>query len=229
MSRPVSDPGKWTERSSANGPRREEHEAMFQLLFERSPDAIWLMDPTEMLFVDCNDAAVELLRATDRTQVLGVHPAELSPSIQPDGQDSRTKAAAITASTLAQGTQRFEWVARRFDGTEVPLEVATIPILSEGRRLNVVVARDITERKLAEQALLESEQKFHQLFEARSDSIMILDPATLRCVDCNAAAARMGLADKHWLIGRSIFELSPERQPDGRLTTEATHEVVQRV
>ena len=230
MNKAVSALGKWTERSSATGPHRGENEDMFQLLFERSPDAIWLMDPSEMLFVDCNNAAIELLRAKDKAQLLGVHPAELSPPLQPDGQDSRAKAAAITELTQAQGTQRFEWVARRFDGTEVPLEVATIPILSQGRRLNVVVARDITERKLAEEALRESERKFRQLFEASSDSILILDPETLGCVDCNAAAARMGAeGNKQWLIGRSIFELSPERQPDGRLTREATRDLVDRV
>ncbi|HLH56970.1 MAG TPA: PAS domain S-box protein, partial [Verrucomicrobiae bacterium] len=230
MSKAFSERGKWTERSSAPEPGRAENEGMFELLFERSPDAIWLMDPKQMIFVDCNDAAIELLRAKDRAQLLGVHPAELSPSIQPDGQDSRTKAADITARTLALGTQRFEWLARRFDGSEVPLEVATIPILSQGRQLNVVVARDITERKLAEQALRESERKFRQIFEASSDSLLILDPETLRCVDCNAAAARMGAyGDKQWLIGRTIFDLSPERQPDGRATAEATRELVGRV
>jgi len=36
---------------------------MFQLLFERSADAILLLDPQAGVFVDCNQAAVELMHA----------------------------------------------------------------------------------------------------------------------------------------------------------------------
>jgi PAS domain S-box-containing protein len=202
---------------------------MFQLLFERSPDAIWLLDPREILFVDCNEAAVQLMRARDRAQLLGIRPSDLSPPQQPDGQDSATKAAALTALTEEQGTQRFEWQARRLDGTDVPLEVAAIPIVSQGRRLNVVIARDVTERKIAEAALRESELKFRQLFEASSDSIMIIEAETLRCVDCNEAAVAMtARGDRQWLLSQTVADLSPEYQPDGRRSSEVACELSER-
>jgi len=84
------------------------------------------------------------------------------------------------------GSHRFEWVAHRFDGSEVPLEVLSTAIEVGGRSLNVVVSRDITERKSTEAALRESEQKFRELFEASSDAIQILDPQQRKIVDCNA-------------------------------------------
>ena len=36
----------------------KDNPSMFQLLFERSADAIWLFDPKANVFVDCNSAAV---------------------------------------------------------------------------------------------------------------------------------------------------------------------------
>jgi hypothetical protein len=48
---------KWTERPSASVKGSTEDRSMFDLLFERSADAIWLLDPENVVFVDCNQAA----------------------------------------------------------------------------------------------------------------------------------------------------------------------------
>src|SRR5258705_8530069 len=89
---------------------------MFQLLFERSADAIWLFDPQAGVFVDCNSAAVELMRAGTKDKLLGARPEDLSPLIQPDGTTSREKTTQVVALAEEHGSHRFEWLARRFDG-----------------------------------------------------------------------------------------------------------------
>ena len=66
---------------------------MFQLLFERSADAILLFDPQAWVFVDCNAAAVALLRAPSKNQLMQVSPVDLAPPFQPDGRPSRESAA----------------------------------------------------------------------------------------------------------------------------------------
>ena len=195
---------------------------MFQLLFERSADAILLFDPQGGVFVDCNSAAVELLGAGTKEKLLGARPEDLSPPLQPDGTTSHEKSAQIVALVDEFGSHRFEWVAHRFDGSEVPLEVLSTAIEVGGRSLNVVVSRDITERKSTEAALRESEQKFRELFEASSDAIQILDPQQRKIVDCNAATVEMaGGGDKDWFLKQPVESMSPERQPDGRLSKEA--------
>ena len=202
---------------------------MFQLLFERSADAIWLFDPQAGVFVDCNSAAVELMRAGTKQKLLGARPEDLSPLLQPDGTPSREKSAQIVALVEKHGGHRFEWVGRRFDGNEVPLEVLSTPIQVGDRSLTVVVSRDITERKSTEAALRESEQKFRELFEASSDAIQILDPQERRIIDCNAATVNMtGGGDKDWFLKQPVDSLSPERQPDGRSSREAGRAWVER-
>src|SRR5215471_19164028 len=123
---------------------------MFQQLFERSADAILLFDPRREVFVDCNRAAVEMMGATTKQQLLMVHPAELSPEFQPDGQSSREKTPEVINLALKKGSHRFEWHARRMDGTEFPLEVLLTPIQSGEHPLMATVCRDITERKARE-------------------------------------------------------------------------------
>ena len=56
----------WDERTSA--PRRlvNHTDDVFDSLFERSADAIWLYDPETSLLVDCNRAAVELIGAKNK-------------------------------------------------------------------------------------------------------------------------------------------------------------------
>src|SRR4249919_3106727 len=125
----------------------DDNPSMFQLLFEGSADAIWLFDPQAGVFIDCNSAAVELMRAGTKEKLLGARPEDLSPPLQADGTTSREKTAQVIALVEERGSHRFEWAARRFDGHVVPLEVLLTPICASGRNLHVVFSRDISERK----------------------------------------------------------------------------------
>jgi PAS domain S-box-containing protein len=190
---------------------------MFRLLFERSADAIFLFDPGREVFVDCNQAAVELMRASSKQQLLLVHPADLSPEFQPDGRSSREKTPEMTEIALAKGSHRFEWCARRFDGTDVAIEVLLTPIQSGDRPLIATVCRDISERKAAEAALHESEARFRLLFERSADAMSLFDPQIGRFVRSNDATVRQTGAPSVEALGQaSPAEISPERQPDGQ-------------
>src|SRR5215470_6314308 len=137
----------WDESPSAREASLAHNESMFQQLFERSADAIFLFDPQREFFVDCNQAAVEMMRATSKQQLLLVHPAELSTQFQPDGQSSRQKTREVIELALARGSHRFEWSARRMDGKEFPVEVLLTPIRAGDQPLMATVCRDITERR----------------------------------------------------------------------------------
>jgi len=153
-----------------------DREPMFRLLFERSADAIMLLDPQAGVFVDCNEAAVKLLRSSSKEALLQKKPSELSPTFQPDGQSSEDKTAEVIALATARGSYRFEWVAQRMDGQDVPLEVLTTPILANGHPLHVIVSRDITERKQAEVELRESQQLLASVAENISEAIYRTGP-----------------------------------------------------
>lgn len=82
---------------------------------------------------------------------------------------------------------------------------------------------DITEKKAAEEALKQGEEKFRLLFEKSADGILFLDEGGI--LDCNhSALAIMGCVQKSRLLGLHTRDLSPQRQPDGRLSSQKAAE-----
>src|SRR5258708_4547581 len=86
---------EWDERTSAAGRPAKQTGAVFESLLERSADAICLYDPETITMVDCNQAAVSLMGAESKQQLLRTRPETISPPIQPDGSPSAAKAAEI--------------------------------------------------------------------------------------------------------------------------------------
>ena len=61
------------------------------------------------------------------------------------------------------------------DGALLDVEISASSIIHKGKKTLCVVSRDITKRKIAEEALQESEKKYRQLAETAKDAIMMLD------------------------------------------------------
>ncbi|MDP1825392.1 MAG: response regulator [Archangium sp.] len=135
---------------TAAAPRHDD-DARFRLFFERSSDAILLLDTATNQFVQYNDATLEMLRCT-REELASLHPSALSPATQPDGQDSFTKANKMIAAAVAVGTHRFEWTHCSPHRPDFPVEVVLTPVTKGEAPMLMVVWRDITERKRAEEA-----------------------------------------------------------------------------
>jgi len=128
-------------------------EERFRVLFERSSDAHLLVDAVGI--VDCNNAAVTLLRCADKAQLMSLHPSVLSPEFQPDGRRSREKGPEMEDLARQNGFHRFEWRYHRMDGEEFPVEVALTPVMLADRPVMLAVLHDLTERKWAEETARE--------------------------------------------------------------------------
>ncbi len=131
-----------------------ESEEAFNRLFHESNEAILLLDGRN--FIDCNDATVSLLGYSSRDEFLLQPPWKISPKKQPDGELSSVKAKRLISEALEKGYNRFEWIHRKADGSDFPVEVMLTPILVKGKQLFYTVWRDITDRNKAELALQES-------------------------------------------------------------------------
>ena len=106
--------------------QRETSEERFRQLFERMPEPVWIVTDTH--FIEANPAALAAIGYSDRPSFLHLHPAEVSPEYQPDGELSRTKAERMARLGLEKGVHRFEWVHKRCDGTLFPVEVTITSI-----------------------------------------------------------------------------------------------------
>src|ERR1700752_3760505 len=159
-------------------PQQAFSESAFRYIFERSPNAILLLD--DGVFIDCNEAAVDMLRAAGKDELLSLSPSDLSPALQPDGASSSTKAQQMMAVALERGSHRFEWLAKRRHGDEFPVEVSLTAIPFQERQILYVVWRDISRRKEAERELAKSRAAEHAFRAGQGQVLeMIARGATL--------------------------------------------------
>ncbi len=126
---------------------RQSAENRLRTLFDQSPDPVWIIE--NGMFVECNEAAVTMLGYSSKIELMNTHPSRLSPPIQPDGEDSFRKAERMMALACANGTNRFEWVHTRADGSDFTAEVTLSAIELGGRQAIYCAWQDISERKLA--------------------------------------------------------------------------------
>ena len=126
-------------------------EGRFRYLFNSSPDPVWIIDHHK--FVECNQAAVDMLRYPVKDLLLNTHPADLSPEFQPDGERSFDKVEQILNLAFDKGVHRFEWVQARFDKSEFWTEVTLSAIELEGREVIYCIWRDINDKKEQEEVV----------------------------------------------------------------------------
>src|SRR5215831_963800 len=126
-------------------------------VFENSPDAILIIQ--DGLFIDCNRAAVEMFRSQSKQELLSQSHSQLSPWLQPDGEASATKLTEMIGKAVERGSHRFEWLAKRRDNTEFPVEILVTSIPFKDKQVLHAVWRDIGRRKDAQRELLKSREK----------------------------------------------------------------------
>ena len=94
-----------------------------------------------------------------------------------------------------------EITARNRKGEHFPVEVTLSAFELEGECYAVGTVRDITERKLAEKAIKESEQRVRTIIDSVSTGIIIIDPGDHTIVDANNTAVDMIGIGREKIIG----------------------------
>jgi PAS domain S-box-containing protein len=133
----------------------KQQEESQRVIFEYSTDAHLLIDDDGI--IDCNNAALRMLKCDNKADVVGRNPSEFSPEFQPDGKRSSEKAAEINQRVFEKGHQQFEWMHTCIDGTDILVEVTINPVTIDNRQVLLVVWHDITTQKRAVEKLKSSE------------------------------------------------------------------------
>jgi PAS domain S-box-containing protein len=142
-------------------------ETKFRTLFNSSRDAVMLFDGEA--FEDCNPATLVTFGCSSRAEFCTKHPADLSPPVQPDGQDSRGLANRHIERALAEGSLRFEWQHLRQDTAALfDAEVLLSALQLDGKPFVQAVVRDISARKRDEAALLAAKAEAERANLAKS-------------------------------------------------------------
>jgi PAS domain S-box-containing protein len=143
--------------------RAEQSLLLFRMLIDQSNDAIEVIDPETLRFIDINGRAC-LDLGYSREKLLSMSVYDVDPFVD------KLMSARVAGKFENSGSAVFESFHRRKDGSTFPVEVSIKQVRLD-RVYSVSVVRDITERKRAEAELRESEARFRLV--ADSAPVMI--------------------------------------------------------
>ena len=200
---------------------RQRSERRFRSLFENSSDVVTIVDE-DLRIAFCTPAAERILGRTVESLV-GQAPFE---HVHPD--DRWRARALLEVPTAPEGTpEPLEVRLLHADGSYRWFEVLTRDLRDEPEIEGIVVtAREITDRKGAEQRLANSEARFRALVQNSSDVVAVVDDLGCFTYVSPAITAMLGYrADE--LVGTSAIALLPDEEaanlaPYSELLTEAT-------
>ncbi|MBI3413821.1 MAG: PAS domain S-box protein [Verrucomicrobia bacterium] len=175
-------------------------EEQYRDLFDNANDIVFTQDQHGK-FTSLNKAGEKILEC-NRANVLG---RQFKDFVAPE---YRNKYEEWLARALAgQTTERCEVVVWHGE-TKTIVEVSSRLIQREGKPLSIEgIARDITERKRAEEALRQSEERFSSAFRVSPVSIAIITLAEGRFIDVNESFLRMFGFSREEIVSRTATEL----------------------
>ncbi len=175
-------------------------EQMFASAFRASPDAFTISGFPDGEYVDVNDSFTRLTGYT-REEVLNKTPQQLNLWV------NFSQRGQFVSQLAEQGELHDAEFQLRTKSGEIRTGLLSGALLDlDGRRCALMVARDITDRKSAEELLRASEERFRSLVEHLHVGIVWFDPQS-RIQFANQAAVEMFGLQVNEVLGRTAQEI----------------------
>ena len=170
-------------------------------------------------YLEVNDTLCRWLGYT-REELLKLSPLDISEKVD------ETVNSEVAGTFAKKGKSMIERTLIAKDGRKIPVEVNFHFITYEGKKAVLSISRDISERKAAEAALRESEEKFFKVFHANPLPMSISSLPDGKYVDVNEEFERVSGWSAREARGRTTAELNMWVHPEdfsvlsGRLAKE---------
>jgi PAS domain S-box-containing protein len=164
---------------------------LFRTLVDQTNDALEVVDPETLRFLDVNEKACKDL-GYSQEELLAMTVFDINPGVD------ETNRAKVMERLRKTGFVVQEGVHRRKDGSTFPVETS-LRYVQLDRTYVVAVSRDITDRKRVDDALHEREEKFHQVADNIQEIFWMVDAASKQAIYVNPAFER--------ITGRTVASL----------------------
>ncbi|MDD4333110.1 MAG: PAS domain S-box protein [Patescibacteria group bacterium] len=187
----------------------KDSEEKYRYLFENSLDYLIGLDSRGRI-ININNAALEAFEY-EKKDLLGRRVTDFIPK-----KYVPLAIKNLTLEFLGKKTSAIEIEFANKSGKLIPLEVGegSIPIYESGKRAGILLtARDITERKAAERALRESEEKYRRIVEFQSDLVFTMDKRG-RVTSISGPVEKYGYKPEE-IVGTTFADAIPRKNLPG--------------
>ncbi len=181
-------------------------EARFSAVFQASPESIALTRLEDGMIVDINPAWTALT-GWSREGTIGRTTPELDVWARPTERDR------LLRMLREQGTVRgFELQLRTKSGAIIDVLMSAAQVEVVGEACLLTMASDISDRKRAEQALRDSEERFRAVFQGVTDGILLAEIESGAFVMANPAICEMLGYSEQEILGLGVKDIHPAEQ-----------------
>ena len=179
------------------GEALRESEELHRITLSRISDAVFITDDVGALFFICPNVEVIFGYSQDEVRELGNIESLLGSDVyEPAELKSADEVRNIEREILDKAGSKH-------------VLLVNVKCVSIGRGTILYTCRDITERKEAENALREEEEKYHAVFDQARDGIALIDFETGQICDCNQEFERQTGRKLEQLLRMKIWEIRP--------------------
>ncbi len=184
------------------------NENFFQAMFESHQAVMLLIDPDTGMIIDANNAAVKFYKySKEKLKEL---------KIQDINQLDPEQVRAEWTKALKDERNYFVFPHKLADGQIRQVEVYSSSFIFRNKSMLYSIIHDITEKKIAEEALRKSEEKFEIAFRSNPNAIILSALRTGMVYEVNDTFCRFTGLEKDEVIGRSSLDLEVYNSPKDR-------------
>ncbi len=180
-----------------------QREEKFRALFEHSMDAHLLYDDHGI--IDCNQAAISMMGVSAKKDLLRLHPLALSPEQQADGRLSVETFPSMEKLAREKKYHQFNWIHRKKDQSEFPVEASLTPITLGGHAVMLLVWHDLTLQRKSEQ----DSARLASILDSSTDAIVSKDlEGTI--TQWNLGAERLFGYRADEILKKTVYSMIPQ-------------------
>lgn len=182
----------------------KQSEKDYRDLFNNANDAIYIQDK-QYRFIDVNNGAIQMY-GYPKEFFIGKTPEFLSAP----GKNDMEKILRYVEKAFKGKPQQFDFWGIRKNGEVFPKIVRTKKGMYKGQVVVITIATDITERKLAEEALQASGELNRSITQSAADAIVSINQEGIILSWNNAAEKIFGYSSKE-MINHNLSRIIPEK------------------
>jgi PAS domain S-box-containing protein len=185
----------------------KESEARYRAVVEQSVDAIYLVDVNTKRVVEANTSFQNMLGYSEE-EITGLTSYDI---VAADRDDVDQVFDKIRRD---EGPLFYERRLRRKDHSALEVWLGVSVVSYRGGKVIAVIARDITQRRQAEEALRQSEERYRAVVEQSPDGIVLDHGTSRRLLEANTAFCRLLGYSPEEVAALSVYDIVAAERED---------------